>query len=661
MDTQPNFWGIVGRRSAPYGHEVQASLERSEPIWSSDSQKTSLYAAGQRLKAVSSWSSDPVRPTVFVFGSPYLSSDARFGAETSVVRLPVADAPNTIAELYEKHGTEAFARLDGDFAVILSDPQSKRVFLVVDKFGCDDIFIRQEDGQLLFASHPAYLLDGSAKFDPVSISFLLAQEGFIPSPFTLSPTIRTIGRARFLRADVSRNALRFAIEKYWTPSQSWKIDSRREGLSDFFGLMKDAVEIRLDQKSAVLLGGADSSLIANFAASRRDGEFIAITGAIKGYTTGELEIRRAKGLAQALKIPHEGVVLDPQDESLPEDWALCTNSFMSGARVALPLWLRYARHLRNRLGEGYTVLTGQLADTLADNNYTLPSPGYTLRRAFFSSWFLAAMPYLRRLSPKKDRFIARLLVGALRTSGRPRLAGMLLSLLDGMSDTQRFYEGRVFGYGEMPGRGAAYFPMLTVPGFDEVADWYSSNFIRPIVARLEPSNFYRQMIEMNLNMVMLHLDSRLLIQLYRLEGGTAQLPFMDTRVVNFFADLPYSSRAIYREPKHMIRAQLRRKDMVYEAGNGAPSPEAKSVEELLLLGSLGAHFRELLRDLTFVDRVPGLFKLVDERYLHDQLTSFRKAQQRTDYGFISKLAALEQWSRTTARANQVPQSCMTAR
>src|SRR6266853_1619949 len=82
--------------------------------------------------------------------------------------------------------------------------------------------------------------------------------------------------------------------------------------------------------------------------------------------------------------------------------------------------------------------------------------------------------------------------------------------LGGMSAREVFYAGRLFGHGEMPGVSRAYFPMLSSQGFDRVVDWYRSNFIRPLVQNLDARNFYRQMIQMSLDMNMLHLDSRLL-------------------------------------------------------------------------------------------------------------------------------------------------------
>ena len=337
-----------------------------------------------------------------------------------------------------------------------------------------------------------------------------------------------------------------------------------------------------------------------------------------------MEIGKAAALAASLNVPHAAIVVDPRDESLPEEWAICSNS-MTGIRVQLPLFHRFGTFLRERLGEGYGVLSGQMADTVADNNYTSPSAGYMMRRAFFSPWFMSLLPALRRLVPSTIGLAGRGVRRILRSARQDRVAGMWESVLDGMEGTERFYDGRLFGYGEMPGRAPAYFPSVRASGFDVMADWYSARFIAPAIADITPTNFYRNMIELNLDMVMLHLDTRPVFQVFRIAGGSAQLPFLDSRVVNFFCSLPYSARAFWRKPKSVIANQFERQNLVRAKKTAAPSSASPfcSPEQLLLSGSLGAYFRELLGRHTIPDRAPGLFDVLDERFFHDQIQRFR--------------------------------------
>lgn len=71
----------------------------------------------------------------------------------------------------------------------------------------------------------------------------------------------------------------------------------------------------------------------------------------------------------------------------------------------------------------------------------------------------------------------------------------------------------------------------------------------------------------------------------------------------------------------------------------------KSADELLLSGSIGAHCRDLLNDPGVLNQVHGIFEYVDERYAFEQIRRFKKCETSVSVKFISRLAALEKWSR----------------
>ncbi|MGH9828206.1 MAG: asparagine synthase-related protein, partial [Blastocatellia bacterium] len=433
-----------------------------------------------------------------------------------------SEIPNCICSLYEKHGTQAFAWLEGNFSIVLSDPLNQSVFLVVDKYGCDDVFVREDENGLSFASYPALLLDDTVKFDLRAVAFFLGQEGFVPAPFTLWEGIKTVGRARFLRIKRDRDRLRIVSQRYWQASHSWNFCSGAKAIEEMYPVLQRAMKTRATSQAGLLLsGGVDSALLANMLADCPGGKPVAITGTVAGYTEGDEEIRRARKLAEILGMDHEEITLDPFDEALPEEWSLCTESWAGGTRVTLPLFLRFGRRLEERLGVGYSVFSGQMADTLADNNYTLPSMGYRARRLFYSSAFRRTLPLLQKLAPSQSGVVGRSLVRAIAALSGPRAGAMIESLLSGLANEQRFYEWRIFGYGEMPGRSKAQFPLFTAEGFERVADWYSSHFVEPIVSELHAETFYRGMIELSMDMVMLHLDTRLVFHAFRLARGNA--------------------------------------------------------------------------------------------------------------------------------------------
>ncbi|MGA8030503.1 MAG: asparagine synthase-related protein, partial [Bryobacteraceae bacterium] len=478
--TNPGFWGVVS--TARHPHAADAPPEKEfRVVWNSEIEHMRLRVAATRPGWAISWHELEKRrgePSALVFGSPFIASDPDYGETTRIDRINQGEAPDVVAGLYRQRGTAAFALLDGNFSLVLSDPGAGAIFLVADKFGCNDVYYREIGGSLLFSSDCGSLLEADMAWDPVAVSFFLGQLGFIPGRHTLSTSVKSVGRARFLRVGQNGDGLRVESASYWRANATWDIPSAEAASAKFLPLLGSATGVRTAKNSTLLLsGGTDSSLLLHVEKLLNGADLLTMTGAVKGWGDGEEDISKAASLAAALKVEHTSVVIEPADELIPEEWAQCCSSWMTGTRVTLPLFVRVGEYLRDRFGEGYTVLSGQIADTLSDNNYTWPSHGYTLRRTLFSSWFLSVLPSLRLVAPRKDRFVGRKLISLAGSVRGPRFAGMLESVFDGIADTGRFYDGRLFGHGEMPGRSAAYFPAQTKSGFEAVSNWYSKNFV----------------------------------------------------------------------------------------------------------------------------------------------------------------------------------------
>lgn len=651
----PAFMGVIADRKTNLGDTVINVKSGWRQLWSVDRRRLQLWVRELRDgRDVFSWSTEDENNGIAIFlrGRPLIGTDSEFGPETRVVRVSDRDLAERIARLYQWHGTQAFALLEGSFSLIVWDQRPQTVLLVSDKFGCDDVYFAERGKHFLFASDPS-LVDAPKRLNTTTAAFFLSQEGFVPAPFTLFEGIKSVGRAKLLRIQVEARGLSAKPETYWRlPSAAPRI-SRTEAPKCFHSLIAEATASRCEKHNGILLsGGVDSSLLANVIVRRNREGTIALTGAIVGNDESESEVRRAATLSSALGLLHETVYLDPGDDNLPDEWVKCTTSWSSGTRVTLPLFYRIARRMRELFGMDGAAFSGQMADTLADNNYTLSSPGYAVRRLFFSSWFLKCWRLAQMLSPRADSRTGRLLVQLIKAAAGPRLCGLFASVLDGLSSQNRFYEGRIFGYGEMPGRSQIAFSVLTEGGFEEVADWYSGNYVAPLLEQLTPDSFYHRMIELSMNMCMLHLDTRLTLHAMRLCGGEMQFPFLDCRIVRFFADLPYSMRAVYRRPKYVIHAEFEKHGCkLPKAANrqvlrGEPlqrTAGSASSGELLLKGALGVYFRELLSVGKLFELAPELCRLVDERHVANQIRAFQLDLPGVNYKFIARIAALEQW------------------
>lgn len=651
----PALMGVISDRKTNLGDTVINLKSGWRQLWSIDQPKLQLWVRELRDgRDFYSWRTedDEHGMGIFLRGWPLIATDSEFGPETRVVRVSDRDLAERIARLYQRHGTQAFALLEGSFSIILWDRRSQTVLLVSDKFGCDDVYFAERGKNFSFASDPS-LVDAPKRLNATTAAFFLAQEGFVPAPFTLFDGIKSVGRAKLLRIRAEARGLSATPETYWhLPSTAPRI-SRAETAERFHSLIADATASRCKKHNGILLsGGVDSSLLANVIVRRNREGTVALTGAIVGNREGEAEVQRAATLSPALGLPHEAVYLDPDDDNLPDEWVKCTTSWSSGTRVTLPLFYRIARRMRELFGMDGAAFSGQMADTLADNNYTLSSPGYAVRRLFFSSLFSKCLRLAQMVSPRADRRTGKLLVHLIKAAAGSRLSGMFASVLDGLSSQSRFYEGRIFGYGEMPGRSRMAFSVLTEGGFEEVADWYSGNYVAPMLEQLTPDSFYHRMIELSMNMCMLHLDTRLTLHAMRLCCGEMQFPFLDCRIVRFFADLPYSMRALYRRPKYVIHAEFekhgygRPKVANRQVLRGEPlqrTAGSASSGELLLKGALGVYFRELLSVGKLFELAPELCRLVDERHVANQIRAFQLDLPGVNYKFIARIAALEQW------------------
>lgn len=646
-----SFWGVINDR---HGRESCPSAALRE-VWhgypAHDFRLLTVQCEGRDDRGAPNRAGESfgTRIEVLVRGNLYVGSDTDFGPTTRVEALEQHEASGTLERLYRRYGLDALARLDGDFNAIIHLRDEQKLILVVDKFGCNDIFYRVESDRLVFGSHPALVAPPSVTFDAVAVAFLLAQESFVPAPFTLMPAVRSVGRARCMIVEYGGETLKTRIERYWQSKPSRDIRTRGEALSALGDLLSRSIDLGIGSRTALMLsGGVDSSLLLNLTAPKVQGELVTITWVTKGFSEDEAANAKAAKLARDLSLPHLTVAADPACDSLPEEWDRATSSWMTGGRITTPLWYRLGNNLRDRFGEGYHVLSGQGADTLADNNYTSPSWGYLARRTLFSSWFLRLLPLLRHLTPRAHSPMERNCSQLTHMVAGSRISGMVKSVLRGVNSPGTFYGGRLFGYGEMPGLAQEYYPILSGLGFAKVTGWHYDNFLQSIITKLDPSNFYRFMIEMSMDMVMLHLDSRLIFHTLGQTGGRVRLPFLDSRIVNFFGSLPYSARAWYRSAKDVVRSQPAVRRRVEPMPTVPLRTDSPGVDEVLLRGSLGEHFRSMFKDLSFIDRTPGLFDYLDERYFGHEMRAFQRGDQLRDFRLINKIASLEHWARQLA-------------
>jgi asparagine synthase (glutamine-hydrolysing) len=209
-----------------------------------------------------------------VNGEIYNHLELRADLEAAGHRLRSRCDVEVVPHLYEQHGVELPARLNGQFACAVYDRRRHRLLLARDPVGVAPLFYALVDGQLLFASEIKGLLAHpgvSRALDLRGLDQIMALPG-LASPTTMFRAVRALPAGHFLVLEDGQ----VRTASYWdldyppraerAPPDDWE-----EQLAH---LLRQAVARRLQADVPVacyLSGGLDSSLVAGLMHSLRPG------------------------------------------------------------------------------------------------------------------------------------------------------------------------------------------------------------------------------------------------------------------------------------------------------------------------------------------------------------------------------------------------------
>lgn len=177
--------------------------------------------------------------------------------------VPSADDAELLVLAYQRWGTGAAGRLEGDFAFVLWDAAHGRMIAARDPFGVRPLFYRHDQGRLEFASDVETLLSsspGALEIDPRMVADHLAGTArhrdatFFRGIRRLPPGYQLIAEAGRVR-----------IERYWLPPSQELDVGPVEAAEAFREHFLEAVRTRLESPHPVVIqvsGGLDSSSIA---------------------------------------------------------------------------------------------------------------------------------------------------------------------------------------------------------------------------------------------------------------------------------------------------------------------------------------------------------------------------------------------------------------
>lgn len=182
-----------------------------------------------------------------------------------------------IPHLYEEYGTDAFLRLDGMFAIVLYDLRNQRICVARDRLGIKPLVIYTDPAVFLCASELGALLRHPAvprRIDRQSVA------DFLTFGYPMGPRTVFAGLESFPAGEVGVYDLRtheFRCRPYWRPnfprhheyeSTDWRVLTPR--LRHLFAeVLADHAEADVPV-TCYLSGGLDSSGIAAGAARLRD-------------------------------------------------------------------------------------------------------------------------------------------------------------------------------------------------------------------------------------------------------------------------------------------------------------------------------------------------------------------------------------------------------
>ncbi len=319
---------------------------------------------------------------VLVSGHPRWTNGDGLGTRHATVE--------SVASAWRRGRAGALAGLSGNYALVILEPTTGRVHLLVDPFGLNSMFFAVEESRMLAATEtePILHLRERNLFDRAALQDVFAYR-FLSGERTLWHGVRqvvpgfmvtiapggSVSEAEVRRVRFKPELTGLTMESAVTRTQS---------------LLKSAFEARRDEGltdvGIPLSGGVDSSIVAALAV-RTFPRVHSYTASITGFDNPELP--RAREVAERLGIPHRIVEVAEADVSRAYEPMI--------ARIQEP-----PRHYNNlaimRLMEEISrdcewVASGDSADTLFGSGSLWTISNLARRRRIFDrspAWFQSA-------------------------------------------------------------------------------------------------------------------------------------------------------------------------------------------------------------------------------------------------------------------------------
>jgi asparagine synthase (glutamine-hydrolysing) len=428
---------------------------------------------------------------------------------------------------YRAWGLSALVkRLRGMFAIGLWDERKRTLYLLRDRLGVKPLVYVERDGRLAFASTARALSAAGlvSEIDPQAVTEYL-EYGYVPDERTIYAGAKKLGAGAILEWTEGRSR-GFGYWRLPSPEDSSTKISFDDAVAETERLLVEAVKLRLEadvKVGALLSGGVDSSLVC-WAIARAGADITAFTVGTPGDPMDETEDARAT--AASLGIPHQVLELKADD---PPQATELTQAYGEPFACASGLgMLRVSRAVR---ASATVLLTGDGGDDVF--------LGYPEHRHFLMAERLARlMPCplsqawhgLRRVVPERGT-IGRAVHFLDYAAGG---LGAVAQVRDGLPflETRSVLGERLAGT-RVPFRDTAWSPASARALVSEyLAHDLRTRFVGEFMTKVDGGTMA-----------------------YALE---ARAPFLDQRVWEFAAAVPYEVRLKGGTLKAILRALARR-------------------------------------------------------------------------------------------------------
>lgn len=487
-------------------------------------------------------------------GEIYNYQELKADLEQQGQRFRTRTDTEVLLTLYELHGPDCLAFLNGMFAIAIWDRQTHQLFLARDRLGKKPLYYYECDGQFAFASEikalsPAPFVRKDIRHDAIRDYFAYQ---YIPDPKTIYRHVYKLPPGFWMITDGSRSEQ----SRYWDLSfadQSSRSETElAEGLHE---LIDDAVRLRMVSDvplGAFLSGGVDSSAVVGLMASHSERP---VTTCSIGFDSSRFdEVHWARQVAEQFGTDHhEFTVRENVADSLEDIARYFDEPFADPSFVPTYFVSQLARQ----------KVTVALAGDGGDENFA----GYSKYNTDQTENRLRSLfpgPLRRVLFPTLARM----------SSGLPgpfRKAGSLLDTLSVEAD-EGFYRTNCFF------RPAIWDKLAIGELGRETRGYDPGEQTRELYRRADAGDHLSRILYTDIKS---YLPGDILVKVDRMSMANSletRAPLLDYRVVEYAASIPSALKLRGTEKKHILKKAFNRmltEDILYRKKMGFSVPLAQ--------------------------------------------------------------------------------------